>query len=165
MNKTKSYTSINTDSIPRKILNIMTEMAVILEAKGWILHSDGVNQTDLALEKKVIEKKIFIPYRGYNNLEGISCCLNKGKNIIERICPTWNEYSNEIKRIYCRDVNKILGEDFNKKVDFVICWIPNYKEVKNKILGIKVAEENNILIVNLANEDILYAMLKLLISE
>ena len=42
---------------------------------------------------------------------------------------------------------------------------PNWISVKNKILGIKVAEENNILIVNLANEDILYAMLKLLISE
>lgn len=160
MKQSMTYAGIGSTKTPERILKLMTKIAIELEEKGYTLYSGGTDGADSAFAKEVKKKKIFIPWQGYNNIQGIVPDLQKSELIVKNIHPNWDKYSSVVKKLHARNVNQILGENLDEEVDFVICWTPNGEKTGGIATAMELAKKRGILVMNLANEKLLQTILK-----
>lgn len=136
------------------ILDRFTKLSIFLENKGWILRSGGACGADLAFEKEVTRKQIFLPWKNFNqntsNLFEIPlACFEIASNII----PYWNHLTEPIKRLHARNVQQVLGLNLDSPSEFFVYWTPNGEVTGGTGTAIKLAIMNNIPIFNFANEN------------
>ena len=168
----KYYTGIGSRKAPKKILQIMTDVATALEKKGWLLRSGGANGSDLAFEKGVVKyKNIYLPWRGFNdstsNLYYIS---DEALEIASRHHPGWVRLSSPIRKLMARNVYQVQGLNLDENSQFLICWTDDGCESAETRtsktggtgLAISLASELGIPIFNLKNEASLERVLSLL---
>lgn len=146
----KYYAGIGARSTPLHVLKKMTDLAVILENKGFILRSGGADGADKAFESGVSDpanKEIFkSKYRA----------LPEAEEIASKIHPAWHNCSEYARQCHARNVHQILGEDLMTPVEFVVCWTPNGEPVGGTRTGILLAESRNIPVINLGKENLQY---------
>jgi hypothetical protein len=142
----KYYAGIGSREAPSDILLIMTEIAKLLEQKGYILRSGHAQGSDMAFEDGVQlakNKEIFSRH--------VATC-DEARAIAASIHPAWHNCSDYAKGCHGRNIYQVLGRDLKTPVSFVICWTPEGKEIGGTRTAIVLAKRHKIPVYNLALE-------------
>ena len=73
--------------------------------------------------------------------------------IAERYHPKWNEISNAVRLLMCRNVTIVLGLDLDTPAKMVICWTEGARLIGGTAHGIKIAQAYDIPVFNLAEKE------------
>lgn len=158
MKMNPKYAGIGSRSTPPETLSLIESIAARLAEKGWVLRSGGADGADSAFEKgcdqKQGTKEIFLPWKKFNSNN--SPLFNPTKECFElaaKIHPAWDNCSDGAKRLHARNCQQILGQDLDDPVSLVICWTLSGGVSGGTATAMKIAMQNNIPIVNLANQN------------
>ena len=161
----KYYAGIGSRFATKEILNICYDYGKILAKNNYILrsgHADGCdiafeNGCDLINDEKEELKEIFLPWKNFNGSDSIHYFVNHIPENIEKITkenyPLWYNSSVAVKYLHARNTQQILGENADNYSDFVVCWTKNGKTVGGTATVIKLAEKYEIPVFNLAKEE------------
>lgn len=169
----KYYAGIGSRETPQDILLLMTEIAIYLRKKDWILRSGHASGADWAFEQGAKESShIFVPWKGFRTkpYKEDTGDLILGKEIIqseETLLTNYNyliklgiRYSNNnkitaSKLLHGRNVNQILGLQGENKSSFTICWCPEINNIPQggTATTVLLAQHYKIPIFNLWNTE------------
>jgi hypothetical protein len=156
--KAKTYAGIGSRNTPKEILELMTEIAKALSAKGYTLNSGAAPGADKAFEAGAGSKNVYIPWVGFG--EGICNLSREVMDTVDRYHTHPQGLSVGARKLMARNSQQVLGECLNSPVEFVVCWTPDGVEtdsmrtVKTGGTGqaISIADLNGIKVYNLFNE-------------
>ena len=156
----KYYAGIGARNSPPEILEFMTEIASLLEKRGWILRSGGAEGADSAFASGVEKNaEIWIPWSSYgkpHNLNHTYKILDKNDidayNSVRIFHPAPDQLRDSWFSLMARNYRQIKG--FNAPDSkFVICWTPNGELKGGTAQAIKISRNYNIPVFNLAIEN------------
>jgi hypothetical protein len=135
----------------------MTQIAEQLDQDGWMLRSGHAEGADQAFEIGTNKMEIHLPWAGYNNAaHGYPYVVPKPLPAIVEIAaryhPKWDELSNPVKLLMCRNVTIILGKVLEAPAKMVICWTPGARLIGGTAHGIRIADAFDIPVFNIADE-------------
>lgn len=147
----KAYAGIGSRETPEKILSLMQGAAINLERSGYTLHSGGATGADTAFANKVTNKKIFLPWSGFNghiaNGKDIICDIPKQSfAIAKKFYWNYENASSSVRRLMARNTQQILGQNLREPVRFVLCW---HNNSGGTILACHLAEHLGIPVINM----------------
>lgn len=149
----KYYTGIGSRKTPEYILKVMTEYARKLDISGYTLRSGGAKGADTAFSNGSTNKQIFLPWKGFNNLESeYTSASDKAFEIASKVHPAWNRCSRGAKLLHARNIHQVLGPNLKENSDFVICWTEGGKDIGGTATAIKLAKHLGIKVYNLGND-------------
>lgn len=170
----KFYTGIGSRETPKEILELMTQIATILEKKGWILRSGAAPGADTAFEKGVVNnKEIYLPWKNFNDSKSEFYSIsNEALKIASENHPGWKYLKPPVKKLMARNAYQVKGFKLNRKSSFLICWTPDgcesFETRTNKTggtgLAISIASKEGIPIFNLKNKESLNRVKTLLFA-
>lgn len=147
------YAGIGSRKTPNDVLQEMKEYAKRL-ASIAILQTGGALGADSAFEEGAREASgevtLFLPWRGYNNKEGLIIKASKQKEIEDfasQYHPAWDRCSPAVRKLHARNM-LIINE-----ADFVICWTPDGKDSGGTGQALRFAMDVGIPIYNLFNKE------------
>ena len=163
---TKYYTGIGARKTPKRIFRKMRMYGDLLGGFSTILRSGAADGADTAFEvgcdRSNGPKEIYLPWKGYNNH---SSTLYHVPNGVMAYAATvygdnWKYLNKPIKLLMARDVQQVIGQDFDSTSEFILCWTPDgcaSRDCRTKKTGgtgqaIAVASDLGIPIFNLHNE-------------
>lgn len=157
MQKKKRYSGIGSRETPSDILNLMISIASFMERSGYVLYSGGANGADSAFERGVKEiehKKIFLPWKRFNNNPSPLFNVSKEAMEIAKIYhPSWKNLSNPVRRLMARNGYQVLDESLTEPVDMVICYTIDGKETGGTGQALRIAKHYSIPVYNLYYKD------------
>jgi len=159
----KYYAGIGSRKTPPDILDIMDRLAIKLEQSDYTLRSGGADGADKAFAQSVTNKQIFIPWKGFNNIDSeFIGAASEAYELAEKLHPAWNRCSQGAKKLHARNIHQILGPTLSpdEYSSFVVCWTPNGNLVGGTATAIKLANNNNIEVINLGHKSHLDRVLK-----
>lgn len=139
----KYYAGIGSRSCPTHICVLMTEIACVLNDKGYTLRSGGADGSDKAFEAGAgNNKEILRPHHATNEAIDLAMSLHPAPHA----CNTY------VRKLHGRNAQIILGRQLDAPVEFVILWTPGGKTIGGTGMGIRIADVNDILVYNLFKE-------------
>ncbi|MCY4431939.1 MAG: hypothetical protein OXC11_16325 [Rhodospirillales bacterium] len=152
------YAGIGSRRTPPEILAVMTRIAQWLHRTGWHLNSGGADGADRAFADGATaqSRTLFMPWPGYNGHSGPDCrTLAAGErqpalDLAARLHPAWRKCSRGARALHARNVGIILGPGLNRPVDALICWTPGGEITGGTGMGLRIAAEAGIPVLNLA---------------
>lgn len=160
------YTGIGSRKTPDDILKVMTKLGKIYDS-DFRLRSGSASGADLAFEKEVLNKDIYLPWKGFNGSNSqLYNIMPNAYTIASQHHKAWKYLSPIVKQLMARNVHQVLGMKLDTVSDFLICWTPDGATKKEDItkhtggtgLAISVAQHYNIPIYNLKNNDTLNSL-------
>lgn len=159
----KIYCGIGSRATPPEVLSRIRAIAAGLASDGWMLRSGAADGADSAFEAGCDEaggsKEIWLPWRGFNGSKSQHILSELSAEQIDRailiassIHPAWHNCTFPVKHLHARNVLQVLGVDFNTPVDRVICWTPAGAAVGGTATALRLAQQHNIPITNLATD-------------
>lgn len=140
------YAGIGSRNTPNHILDNMRDISKFLYNKLYCLRSGGARGADQAFESGAgLSKEIF--YAKDATKEAIE--------VAARYHPNWGACIPYVRALHGRNAMIILGKNLNNPVKFVICYCPvvNNEYLGGTGLGVKIALQNNIRVINLFFEE------------
>lgn len=153
----KVYTGVGSRSTPKKIYEMMVEVAYKLSGQGYTLRSGAAEGADTAFEIGVVKwflengesypapaslAQIYIPWSGFADVDEdykdwykvLDRLPNKDKaqEIASQIHPAWDKCSRGAKALHTRNVYQVLGTNLTSPSNFLICWAEVDKQGKPK---------------------------------
>jgi hypothetical protein len=150
----KCYAGIGARRAPPEIRVMCKVLASELAERGYTLRSGHADGCDIAFEMGASSKQIFLPWKSFNGSDSKywlpSTVPQKLIDIAKSIYPAWDYVSDGVRRMHCRNVQQILGENADDPSGFVACWTDrNMDRVGGTVFGIVLAQQNNIPVFNL----------------
>lgn len=168
----KIYTGIGSRETPEDIKEIMRWIANQLYKKGYTLRSGGAPGADQAFEqglaladsnRSAIQSKaeIYLPWANFelDNRTWISPRLSEpteeAREFSKAFHPYWAGLSQGARKLMARNAHQVLGPDISKPVfsDFIICWTPGGKGQGGTGQALRIANEYNIAVWDMANDE------------
>lgn len=159
----KFYTGIGARKTPTDIIDLMTEIAMSLEKYEFILRSGGAEGADAAFEAGCSNKRIYLPWNGFNSkyADSVSYTVpNYNEEWVEDYHPNTSRLSAKGYKLMSRNTYQVLGDDLNTPSKFVICWTKDGKASGGTGQALRIAKDYNIPIHNLYNKDSLDYILR-----
>ena len=151
------YTGIGARQTPANILKQMTELASGLEQYGYKLRSGGANGADSAFEAGVSDPRnahIFLPWHNFNdNPSAYSTICPEAYDMAKHYHPAWDKCSPAARKFHARNCYQILGYHLDTPTDFVLCWTPDGKITGGTGQALRIADDRDIPIFNMANHN------------
>lgn len=152
------WAGIGARKTPEPVLADMTELARRMSDAGFHLSSGGARGADTAFAAGVPadRRSIWLPWAGYNNLRGADCQtlpperLQDCMEVARRLHPNWDNCSPAVRALHARNVAILLGPNLDNPVDAVVCWTEGGRRRGGTGLGIRIAQDWNIPVINLA---------------
>jgi len=150
----KHYTGVGSRKTPKKWLDAMCRVGVILEECGYVLRSGGADGADEAFARSVTVKEVYVPWDGFNGLGSnvISGACDKALAMAESIHPAWHRCSQGAQKLHGRNIYQVLGKGLDSPSEFLLCWTPNGEKVGGTATAIKLAESNGVKVYNFGNK-------------
>lgn len=153
----KFYTGIGSRKTPARTCKVMTELAGLLEARGYTLRSGAADGADKAFEAGVVigNKEIYLPWRGFNGsdsnlyLRDNDISTEKALALAEKYHPAWHACNNVARKLHARNGMQVLGYYLDKPSDFVICWTLGATGIGGTGQALRIARAHNIPIYDL----------------
>lgn len=148
----KYYTGVGSRKTPKKILDLMTEIALTLNSKGYCLRSGGAKGADEAFESGAgSRKQIFYA----------SSATPEAMKIAARFHPAWERCGEYVRKLHGRNSFQVLGVNLDNPSSFLVCWTPDgaisHSERTMRTGGtgtaISIAEDANVPVFNLGRSD------------
>ena len=165
----KTYAGIGSQETPRRVQDLMTEIAARLAMRGYRLRSGGAPGADRAFERGAPpgQRDIFLPYEGWL---GHSSPLFHVPELAQDLAARYHPAPRAVRKsrknrlLLGRDVQQVLGVACNDPCQFVICWtpdgadgvdIPTSRITRGTGQAIRVAAAHRIPVFNLARPEML----------
>jgi hypothetical protein len=158
------YTGIGSRKTPLPHLAEIRTIAEDLASRGYTLRSGGAAGADSAFEQGCGNggKEIYLSWKGFNKNRSklwfskfpYEVC-QEAYRLARLVHPVWDRLAAPIKTLHARNVMQVLGKDLQTPSEFVVCWTPDGACVGGTATAIKLAQQHNILVINLALEDFL----------
>jgi len=154
----KSYAGIGSRNTPDIVLIKMYNIAKQMWNLDYLLRSGGANGADNAFEEgcKSINgsMEIYLPWNNYNgrvmDKNHTYLIPDLAYDIARKYHPAWGKLTEGAKKLMARNSLIILGQDLESPVDLVICWTKNGEVAGGTGQALRIAEDYNITILNLA---------------
>ena len=158
--QTKYYTGIGSRKTPLTHLAEMRTIAEDLAKRGYTLRSGGADGADSAFEQGCDSvrgaKEIYLPWRSFNgNRSKLFNIPRETFLIAAELHPAWASLSGGVRRLHARNMLQVLGQDLQTPSEFVVCWTPNGACIGGTATAIKLAQQHDIRVINMALEDFL----------
>ena len=133
----------------------------------YILRSGGAPGADIAFEKDVKNKNIFLPWRGFNDNSSTLFNIHpKAFEIAEKTLPHWQYLKDPVRKLMARNVHQVLGIGLDTPSEFLICWTQDGATCEENVtkhtggtgMAIRIASQNKIPVYNLCNRETLDAI-------
>ena len=151
------YTGIGARQTPADVLKEMTILASGLEQYGYRLRSGGADGADSAFEKGVSDPRnadIFLPWPNFNNnSSALSTIYFEAYDMAKHYHPAWDKCSSAARKFHARNCYQILGYNLDTPSDFVLCWTPDAKITGGTGQALRIADDRDIPIFNMASHD------------
>lgn len=153
-----TYAGIGARATPPAVLADMTVMAGWLARQGWHLATGGADGADSAFAAgaPASQRTIWLPWKGYNGLGGPDCrvlvepSLSTYMEVAARLHPAWHQCTPAVRKLHARNA-ALLGLAKGRPVDAVVCWSPRGETVGGTGMGIRIAEDLGIPVLNLGS--------------
>ena len=153
------WAGIGARKTPPLIQADMTTLARSMAAAGWHLSSGGADGADAAFAAGTPpgQRTVWLPWPTYNGLSGPDCHLltpdrmQESMAIAERHHPAWHRCSSGAGNLHARNVPILLGPDLDRPVDAVVCWTEGGRVEGGTGMGLRIAAEHNIPVLNLGS--------------
>lgn len=144
-------TGVGSRETPPIILSLMNKIAVAFSQKGLILRSGGATGADSAFEDYWDgTKEIYLPWKGYNGKKGIVPVIDSRHTALASgVHPAWHKCSEGTKKMHCRNVCQVLGEDLKTPADLLVCWTKDGEPNGGTGVAIQLAMQHDIPVYNL----------------
>jgi hypothetical protein len=172
-NKRLYYAGVGSRNTPEDIQLLMEQLANMLREDGFILRTGHAPGADQAFERGAGgQAQIFLPWHTFEQDADFSASRDpetaavtypeifdgpqeQAVDFVERLHPNWGNLSQGAKKLHARNVHQIIGPNvaLPTPVEFVICWTLDAAVVGGTATAIRLAEERNIPVWNLADED------------
>jgi hypothetical protein len=154
---TTIITCVGSRKAPECFLRIFEEFGNYIRHKEYWARSGHADGIDYAIEKGARNRCItYLPWPGFNSkcpeLGAIRCKKDINPRALEVVLshePYVVKLSDAIKKIKCRNVYQLVGENLDKPSDLVVCWTLRGEPVGGTGLVIKMARHAEIPIINL----------------
>ena len=139
------YAGVGSRRTPKKIREVMTEIARALEQNDFTLRSGG----DTAFEDGVVDDKIIYT---------ITDVTDEALMLVDEYHPAPSALTDYGRLLIARNGFQILGQDLDTPCEFVLCWTPDGAETSTTIntggtgQAIRIANAYNIPVFNLKNK-------------
>lgn len=142
----------------------MTRLAEALNYEGWMLRSGGADGADTAFEMGIPfphNHQIFLPSRSFNgrSAEDIGMydasslpAFSQALKTVDKYHPAPHRLSNFARKLMARNAMQVLGPDLKTPSSFVIAWTPGGRLEGGTSQAIRIANDYNIPVFNLAIE-------------
>jgi hypothetical protein len=130
----------------------MTEVARKLSNLSYTLYSGGADGADNAFEIGSPNKRIFLPWDGFNNrkADGDQYVVPPYReDLVKLYHPAGDRLKPGALKLMSRNSYQVLGPDLKSPVDFVVCWTKDGKASGGTGQAIRIAESLNIPVFNL----------------
>ena len=163
------WAGIGARNAPDSVLADMTALARQMADAGHHLASGGAGGADAAFAAGTPEgqRTQWLPWEGYNELAGPDCRtlsperMQECMKIAERLHPAWDRCRPGVRRMHARNAAILLGPDRDRPVDAVVCWTEDGKVRGGTGMGLLIAREWKVPVINLATESAVSAWDKL----
>lgn len=156
-----TYAGIGSRETPSDICEIMTELAQRLGRLGYTLYSGGADGADAAFEKGALNKKIFLPWDGFNGrrADGDQYIVPPYvEDLARKFHPAGDRLKAGALKMMSRNCYQVLGPDLKSPIDFIVCWTKDGKASGGTGQAIRITESIGIPVFNLKNPDDLHLL-------
>lgn len=161
---------------PEAALERLEKLSRRLARRGYILRSGGADGADTVCEKawdaEGARKQIFLGWNGMNGRKpdgkSVFCfdmppgCIEEevARKVFHRDAEypegnqkAWRNQRRGSRALQCRNTNQVLGPNVgtSPKTSLVICWTKNGDEVGGTAQALRIANDNDIAILNLGD--------------
>lgn len=161
----KFYAGIGSRRTPEGILALMTAIASMLRADGYILRSGNAEGADQAFAVGAgYDAHVFLPWPSFNRdwLAETYPADRPGPTVItdpepwtaqyaEEFHPAWERCTQGARKLHSRNVHQLHGLQGEPLSSFVICWTPDAAEVGGTATAIRMARHSGVPVFNLAD--------------
>lgn len=146
------YAGIGSRKTPRTIQSLMTKCANQLHNEGFTLRSGGAQGADTAFELGAqLRKEIYLPWRRFNGNDSHLFQIDQlAYAMARRYHPAWDRCSPAARKFHARNCYQMLGRDLATPADFVLCWTPNGAPVGGTGQALRIADDYQIPVINMA---------------
>lgn len=153
------YAGIGARDTPREALEVMESIGGYMARNKHTLRSGGAKGADTAFEvgcdRYEGDKEIYLPFKGFNrNSSPLYETCKDARMIAKKYHPAWSNLGNLGRDFMARNVYQIIGKNFDKKVDLVVCWTIDGKVTGGTGQALRMANDLDIPIFNLGKGDI-----------
>lgn len=152
-----SYAGIGARATPIDVCRHMRNIAINLEATGFVLRSGHADGADKAFESGVTEEdnmEIYLPWKGFNGSKSSRYTIcPRAFELAERYHPAWNKCGPYAKKLIARNGYQLLGQTLENPSKFAICWTPGGRTIGGTGQGIRIAEAYEIPVINMGASD------------
>ena len=153
------WAGIGSRQTPDPVLADMTALARRMADAGWHLSSGGARGADSAFAAgtPVERRTIWLPKPRHNGLTGPDCHVltpereQECMKIAGELHPWWHEKDEHVRKLHARNVAILLGPDLDRPVDAVVCWTEGGRLRGGTAMGIRIAREWGIPVLNLGS--------------
>jgi len=135
------WTGVGSRKTPVELKETFMKIAHYLEKLGFILRTGDADGADDFFQKGVKNPKNKIIYIAKD-------ATPESIEMASKIHPAWHNCSDYAKKLHGRNCFQVLGEDFNSKSEFLLCWTKNGKITGGTATAINLAKKNNIPVFN-----------------
>ena len=152
-----TYAGIGARATPTTVLTAMTVMAGWLAKTGWHLASGGADGADTAFAggSPAGQRTLYLPWRGYNGHQGPDCRaltpdeLSACMAVAARLHPAWHRCSPAARKLHARNSAILLQPSLDRSVDAVIAFTFGGAISGGTGMGLRIAAEHGIPVLNL----------------
>ena len=153
------WAGIGARNTPDPVLADMTALARQMAGAGFYLASGGAEGADAAFAAgtPVEQRAVWLPWKEFNKLTGPDChTLSPERErecmaIAERLHPAWDKCRPGVRKMHARNVAILLGPNLDAPVDAVVCWTEGGRLRGGTGMGLLIARQWKIPVINLAN--------------
>lgn len=152
-----AYAGIGSRATPPGIQTLMTQFAIAMSTRGFVLRSGGAAGADKAFEAgaPVARREIYLPWGKPNEGEYLldPDVYNQAEAMAGLVHPAWDKCNATVRKLHARNVCQVLGRRLDSPSMMVVYWapedIPNGKVQGGTATAIMIARQNNIPTYNL----------------
>lgn len=135
------WTGVGSRKTPKELKEKFMKISRYLEQLGFILRTGDADGADYFFRSgvKSLKNKIIYTAKDANP---------QSMEIASKIHPAWHNCSDYAKKLHGRNCFQVLGEDFNSKSEFLLCWTKNGEITGGTATAINLANQNKITVFN-----------------
>ena len=152
------WAGIGSRQTPADVMLQMTTLARQMSTDGCQLSTGGAKGADTAFADgtPADQRTIWLPIPGFEGLRGPDCYIlppdreQECLKLAALLHPAWHNCDDFARKAHARNAAILLGPNLDDPVDAVVCWTENGKVQGGTGLGLLIARELNIPVLNLA---------------
>lgn len=119
----KPYTMVSNREAGVSVLGRMTEIAKMLDSKGFTCRIDGAEGASSAVEPLQCRKELMLAWKGFNEKESaFTYTPPEALELAKKFHPTFETAKPAVQTFLARNVRLVMGQTLKSPVRFMVIW-------------------------------------------